>query len=184
MITMIYGGSGSGKSAYAEDTLCSLFPGREKIDLATMEPAGEEGRKKVQRHRMLRAGKGFVTMECPRDVDRLADECRGKILLLECLSNLVANEMFVPGRDGAWRAKKSDEVVAKVLRELEVLGKASEHLFLVGNNVFEDGIAYDSSTTEYLRAMGKIHESMASRVDCLVEVVVGIPLVLKGKIWA
>ena len=65
MITLVLGGSGSGKSAYAEH----LLDGKtNKYYIATMQVYDAEGEKKVARHRRLRAGKGFVTMEQPRDI--------------------------------------------------------------------------------------------------------------------
>ena len=65
MITLVLGGSGSGKSAYAEH----LLDGKtNKYYIATMQVYDAEGGKKVARHRRLRAGKGFVTMEQPRDI--------------------------------------------------------------------------------------------------------------------
>ena len=65
MITLVLGGSGSGKSAYAEH----LLDGKtNKYYIATMQVYDAEGEKKVARHRRFRAGKGFVTMEQPRDI--------------------------------------------------------------------------------------------------------------------
>ena len=65
MITLVLGGSGSGKSAYAEH----LLDGKtNKYYIATMQVYDAEGEKKVARHRRLRAGKGFVTIEQPRDI--------------------------------------------------------------------------------------------------------------------
>ena len=65
MITLVLGGSGSGKSAYAEH----LLDGKtNKYYIATMQVYDAEGEKKVARHRRLRAGKGFVTMEQLRDI--------------------------------------------------------------------------------------------------------------------
>ena len=109
MITLVLGGSGSGKSAYAEH----LLDGKtNKYYSATMQVYDAEGGKKVARHRRLRAGKGFVTMEQPRDIgevdfskraqqameppDRAGQNVteRPRCALLECMSNLVANEMF------------------------------------------------------------------------------------------
>ena len=66
MITLVTGGSGSGKSAYAESLLYSCEGIRYYI--ATMQIYDAEGEKKVERHRKLRAGKGFLTIE--------SDECR------------------------------------------------------------------------------------------------------------
>ena len=62
MIYLVTGGSGSGKSAYAEEKLCSLG-NYNRIYFATMEVSDKEGRKKVERHRKLREGKAFTTIE-------------------------------------------------------------------------------------------------------------------------
>ncbi len=66
MITLVIGGSGSGKSAYAEGLL-ENFTGT-KYYLATLQAEDEEAVKKVEKHRMQRQGKGFITLEQPRDV--------------------------------------------------------------------------------------------------------------------
>ena len=50
------------------------------------------------------------------------------------------------------------------------------------NNVFEDGIVYDTSTMEYLRALGSINVRLAERSDVVVEVIAGIPVARKGKL--
>ena len=60
----IYGAIASGKSAYAEDYVCRL--GKERVYLALMQVYGEEGRKRVKKHRKMREGKEFRTVECQR----------------------------------------------------------------------------------------------------------------------
>lgn len=68
MITLVTGGNGSGKSAYAESLLYSCEGIRYYI--ATMQIYDAEGEKKVERHRKLRAGKGFLTIESPMNVGK------------------------------------------------------------------------------------------------------------------
>ena len=58
MITLIMGGSGSGKSAYAEDYALAQAGESSKYYIATMQIYDAEGQRKVERHRKLRAGKG------------------------------------------------------------------------------------------------------------------------------
>ena len=48
MITLVTGGSGSGKSAYAEDVLTGFGEG-ERIYIATMYPFDEESQKRISR---------------------------------------------------------------------------------------------------------------------------------------
>lgn len=44
MMTLIIGGSGSGKSAYAEDYMVSISEDRKKYYIATMQIYDEEGK--------------------------------------------------------------------------------------------------------------------------------------------
>ena len=65
-VTLVIGAAASGKSAYAE-SLCLGHDGP-RVYLATMELFGEEGARRIARHRALREGKGFSTLERTRDV--------------------------------------------------------------------------------------------------------------------
>ena len=194
MITLVTGGSGSGKSAYAESLLSSCEGIRYYI--ATMQIYDAEGEKKVERHRKLRAGKGFLTIESPINVGKIQFACAGKAeqaqyrqeaerkgqcssekksALLECMSNLTANEMFT--KDGM---KSEEEVVGKIVSEMQTLSQKLDNLVIVTNNVFEDGVIYDAGTMEYLKALGRINAALARLADRVAEVVVGIPVELKG----
>ena len=194
MITLVTGGSGSGKSAYAESLLSSCEG--IKYYIATMQIYDAEGEKKVERHRKLRAGKGFLTIESPMNVGKIQFACVGeseqaqyrqevdvnvqgnsekKSALLECMSNLTANEMFT--KDGM---KSAEEVVGKIVSEMQLLSQKLDNLVIVTNNVFEDGVIYDAGTMEYLKALGRINAALAHLADRVAEVVVGIPVELKG----
>lgn len=177
MMTVIMGGSGSGKSAYAEEYLVRLARGSKKYYLATMQVFDKEEQAKIERHRRLRAGKEFVTIEQPTDIQKALERMEKQTVLLECMSNLVANEMFsgeVP--------KRAEEVSAKIVQEIDLLRKGLKHLVIVTNNVFEDGNVYDETTMEYIQALGSINERLAAMADTVIEVVVGIPLTIKeGK---
>lgn len=98
-----------------------------------------------------------------------------KSALLECMSNLTANEMFT--KDGM---KSEEEVVEKIVSEIQTLSQKLDNLVIVTNNVFEDGVIYDAGTMEYLRALGRINAALARLADRVAEVVVGIPVELKG----
>ena len=89
MLMVITGGSGSGKSAFAEEKAVMLAAGGPLAYLATMQVYGEEGRRKVERHRQLRDGKGFVTIERTtraerrilETVERLYAKCRNLVIV-------------------------------------------------------------------------------------------------------
>ena len=178
MMALIIGGSGSGKSAYAEDYMVSISEDRKKYYIATMQIYDEEGKRKVERHRMLRGGKGFSTIEQPVDIGKAAEkmEAEDRTALLECISNLTANEMF------SGEAPATEEVITeKIVGGIAALKRELTHLVIVSNNVFEDGNVYDKTTMAYIRAMGRINQKLAEMADEVVEVVVGIPIVIKDK---
>ena len=182
MVVLVTGGSGSGKSAFAEEYLMRLSTQTEtKYYIATMQPFGEESLAKIRRHQRLRAGKGFTTIEQPRDLAKAARKISapltGDIALLECMSNLVANEMFAENE-----IRLRDEVTAQILDGIEALDRQLAHLVIVTNNVFEDGISYEETTAEYIEAMGQINERLAAMADTVIEVVAGIPVVWKGTL--
>lgn len=97
--------------------------------------------------------------------------------LLECMSNLVANEMFREGQ-----IRDCDLVKKNIIDGIEELLKTVKDFIIVTNNVFEDGIVYDETTMNYIRTMGCINQELAKMADKVIEVVVGIPIIVKeGK---
>lgn len=176
---LVIGGSGSGKSAYAEKVALEC---QKRKGTSTWQPCMCSARrgKKVERHKRMRAGKGFVTIEQPTDIMQCLPALReagGGVVLLECMSNLAANEMFDTEEPAG-----SEQVAEKIVTQIGVLAQETEELVIVTNNVFEDGIVYDTSTMEYLRALGSINVRLAERSDVVVEVIAGIPVARKGKL--
>lgn len=177
MMKLVYGGSGSGKSSYAEDCIMK-FPAAARYYIATMKIFGEEERQKVSRHQKLREGKGFTVIERPESVGLAASEISGKkvAVLLECMSNLAANEMF---SDSGGAQKSADETAAKIVNDVLELEKAADFLVVVSNSVFQDGNAYDESTMQYIEALGKINCRLAEHASEVIEIVAGIPVKIK-----
>ncbi len=179
MITLVLGGSGSGKSEFAEALLLET-DSKNKYYIATMKVYGEEGQKKVDRHRRLREGKGFSTIESPTDLTCSIGEIKTSPEnkasgMLECMSNLLANEMFQKNN-----IILKEIVVEKIIRDIIDISHFFEHLIIVSNNVFEDGVEYEDSTHEYIKALGLINQEIAKISTQVFEVVVGIPIKQKG----
>ena len=89
MFHVVTGGSGSGKSAFAEQCILDC-QGNKRIYIATMYPFDEESHRRIARHRAMRAEKKFTTIERYTDLEHLTIP-QGADVLLECMSNLTAN---------------------------------------------------------------------------------------------
>lgn len=193
MMELVTGGSGSGKSAYAEETLCSLdsFPdsgnGKEtgtqqdgqRYYIATMPPWDKETEKKIERHRAMRSGRGFHTLEwytgfeeklrrgdCP-SLDRTD-------ILVECLSNLTANEMYMEGGAGK---NTADAVIRGIL----CLRDRCRNLVVVTNDVFSESAEDSPEMRIYKETLGRINCALAEAADRVTEVVCGIPCTVKPE---
>lgn len=69
MIVLVTGGSGCGKSTWAEK-LVSALPAEKRVYIATLQVYDEESVQRVARHRAQRANKGFTTIECEKTLHR------------------------------------------------------------------------------------------------------------------
>ena len=169
MMILVTGGSKCGKSRYAE-SLFHDFAGQ-KYYLATMKPYGADAFEAIERHRRMRADKGFLTVEQYTDI-ALAEIPDGSAVLLECMGNLLANEMF---RDG--------EIIPcadKISADLERLNRRTALLVIVSNQVGSDGICYEAGTAAYIAALGAVNQKIAANADKVIECVYGIPVTVKG----
>lgn len=175
MLIVITGGSGSGKSVYAEQLLTKLTD-TEKYYIATMQPCGEEAKKRIARHQKQRQERNFITVEQYVKIET-ADIPKGASVLLECMSNLVANEMF----DGT-NIRLPDEICHNIISGIEQLRKRCKHLVIVTNEVFSDGNCYDKETRNYIECLGLINQRLAQLADSMVEVVCSIPVCIKGAL--
>ncbi|MBR3318847.1 MAG: bifunctional adenosylcobinamide kinase/adenosylcobinamide-phosphate guanylyltransferase [Atopobiaceae bacterium] len=109
MFSLIVGGAASGKSAFAEQ-LALARAGR-RTYIATMEPYDEECVARIAKHRARRADYGFATLECPRNLGQARVDKSANILL-DCVGNLVANELYTAPEEGGPASDATTQVTA------------------------------------------------------------------------
>lgn len=189
MMELVTGGSGSGKSAYAEETLCRLYPFSAGVDdkekrgmadvhryyIATMLPWDKETEKKIERHRAMRSGRRFQTLEWYTDLEgklksKKSPPMENADVLLECVSNLTANEMY---------EEKKRDAAGVVLRGIVSLKERCRNLIVVTNDVFSESLEASSEMQLYKKTLGKINCALADTADRVTEVVCGIPCAVK-----
>ena len=202
MLHIVYGGSASGKSSYAESFAMSLQGEGRLLYIATMYPykwntteIDPETMQRIERHRAMRADKGFDTVECYRHVEHIVAK-RQDVLLLECMSNLLANEMYLEqdSNDGGLAETMSEvektgvgmsetlsPVSKKIVQALVNLSTRVQDVVIVTNDVFSDGgsLTYDESTREYVKNLAEINCALAREAATVTEVVCGIPVIVK-----
>ena len=172
MLILLTGGSACGKSSYGE-TLAVQGP-KPLYYIAAMEPYDDECLQKIARHRSLRADKGFETIERYTGVDALKLLETGGTVLLECLCNLTANEMYI-------QPDAPVDPVQKVVAGVENLRRQTDTLIVITNDVGSDNETYLEETRRYIRALGEINARVAAMADRVYELVAGIPICLKGE---
>ncbi len=204
MLYIVTGGSGSGKSDFAEKLTMSFRENDKNKNklwyIATMKPVEEDAEQKgkILRHQNMRFGKGFITREQYCNINEL--DLSGEVALLECISNLLANEMYL--KEGCFRKNGIDlidgncdiatlyegksivrELITDhILKPIVRLGEQAEALVVVTNEVSYDGqcITYDKSTALYVELLEYINRYLVEQAETFIEIFCGIPLWHKG----
>lgn len=191
-LILISGAGASGKSEYAEKLAVDMHEDR-LIYVATMSAYDDESRKKIDIHKKRRINTDFETIEKPYDIEEIIpyivpyDSNKRSTLLIECISNLLANEMY--GRaetDGMTGICNNSRLKAlpsqRIIDGIKAVADTRlADIVVVTNEVFADGIEYDSSTMEYIRQLGRINCELAAMADSVVEVMCGRPVIWKGQ---
>jgi adenosylcobinamide kinase/adenosylcobinamide-phosphate guanylyltransferase len=147
---LITGPEKCGKSEFAEEKAVSFkLPA---YYIATMKPYGEHGQIRIKKHRLQRQGKGFITIEKQIDLDEIVIPYFESTVLLECISNLVANEIF--------DNKKSPE---RILQDILDLSEKSRN-FIAVTTVFKTDNC-NEETINYIETINFISNKFAEKCD-------------------
>lgn len=166
-LILISGANGSGKSLFAESLVEKTEGPRYYI--ATMDPATEENRVRIQKHRKQRAHLGFETLE--------RSFCVGKdnipahsVVLLEDVSNLLSNVVFV--QHGTMETVFAD--FCSLLRRCRLLIAVT-----IGGLEETD---YCGETAAYVRALNELNGKLFNLADVAVAMEDGKPVFKKGEL--
>ncbi len=174
MLVLITGGAASGKSEIAE-TLAVAVSGGRLAYIATMLPQDEECGKRIGKHQKMRDGKGFATLEIPCNVYGQPELFDGyDTVLLECMSNLILNEMFVSGKDAKCAVQAIGEDILKISEKVK-------NLIVVSGTIFLDLKTYDAFTHAYVDAISRLNCKISHAADVVIETVCSLPIFHKGK---
>ena len=160
-MVLVIGPNGSGKSAAAERLCHDLHDGQGAlVYVATLMPAGADGRRRVARHRRQRAGQGFTTIEAPTGDLSLGDGAAPDVVLLEDVSNLLANFAF---------ARRHPDPVAATLDQVAHLRGACRHLVVVTIGGLAPEPGYDVETVAYIGNLDRVNDALRRDADQVIE---------------
>ena len=165
MMILISGTSDSGKSKIAENRL-ENFNGK-KFYVATAKILDSEMLKRVKKHKAMRAGKNFITIEREKNLGELKFPMNSSVLI-ESLTTWLANEMFDGGS------------AENIFDDIKKLKASCKNLIIVSDDIFSDGIIYDEATEFYVKTLASLMIKIAREADEVMEAVSGIAVKIKG----
>lgn len=173
-LAFVLGGARSGKSSFAE-----RLAGRQAKDrglpviyLATAQAFDDEMAQRIARHRSDRPP-GWETVEVAQDAAAwLRDSHAPCVVLLDCLSLLLNNWLFLGHFDEAQCVAAMDDVG-------DALRRRSEPTVVVSNEVGQGIVPGDPLSRQYRDLLGIFNQRIAARADAVYHVVAGIAVDLR-----
>lgn len=178
MRIFISGGCKNGKSTLAQTlAVRQRTPGKSLYYVATMRPADSEDDARVARHIAERAGMGFTTVEQPENLGALLERCdAGGSFLLDSLTALLSNEMFLPGA-----AQPDFTASARIAQALDSLLAQTDNIVVVSDYIYSDAAFYDETVEAYRKGLARLDKACAAACDTVLEVCAATVTVHKGK---
>lgn len=182
-LVLVTGGARSGKSSFAEETVCSM--GDKILYIATATDFDDEMKERIRHHRQQRPS-SWETLEAFRDFDRTL-HCRldGRdAVLLDCVTIMVSNIMLQKAMD--WEDLLVDEVnevekevIGQVGILLSIIKEANIPFILVTNELGM-GVVPPSALGRAVRDIaGRVNQQLARAADEVYLCISGIPMKIK-----
>lgn len=185
-IIYITGGARSGKSTFGENYIGVNRGERKKIYIATAYVYDDEMRIRVEKHREQR-GEGWQTVEKYKNLSEELEKTEGdeKIILLDCITNLVTNFML-EDPDLEWEKIEKERLSAmeaSVMEEMKSLVqyiRKNGHILVLVSNEVGMGIVPDNPLARYFRDIaGRVNQYCAGEADKAYLIVSGLKVKLK-----
>lgn len=168
-LTLVLGGAASGKSAWAESFLLSSELELFYIATARVLDAETEAKKNIH---VARRGGRWHDIEAPGALpDALTKPSAGSAALLDCATMWLTNQMM----DGM----SLEDGPARFMAEIAARGAP---LVVVSNEIGQGIVPEHALSRQFREAQGRLNIAVAAEADLVVQVVAGLPNVLKGRL--
>lgn len=162
MLVFVSGGVRSGKSSFAEEIVDAYD---NKVYIATAKVTDDEMKERILLHQERRTG--YKTIEAPKSLKEVLPKVNeDSVVLLDCLTNWLTNEMF--------SSSITLDVIDEMFDVINEINQKVKLLVIVSNDVFSGTSKYDDYTLRFLQNMGELHQRIALVSDEVYELYAGI----------
>ena len=178
MTYFISGGAKNGKSTLAQDPSVALAKGGRHYYVATMISTGAEDDDRIRRHIADRAGLGFETVECFRNImECLKTADKNGVFLVDSVTALIQNSLFPIEKN----YEMDLEAANRCADELVEFASTVRHAVFVSDYIYSDAEAFSESTEMYRKCLADIDRRLAKVCDTVIEVSAGQPIIHKSR---
>lgn len=184
-ILFITGGVRSGKSQFAEKIAVTLWKSSPKSKLhyiATMEASDSEMSNRIYRHQedRIKSGLGWQTWEKPNRIGELAPFHKKDIVLLDCLTTWLNNELFF--QEDGWQDKTfQEDLLEEMWTAIQTISHQVRTFIIVSNEVLHEPVGSNELVYVYRKILGKLHQRIVENACGAFLVEAGIPALMKGE---
>lgn len=179
MTYFISGGAKNGKSTLAQNLSVALADGGKHYYVATMISSGAEDDERIRRHIADRAGMGFETVECFKNIlDTLETADKNGVFLVDSVTALIQNALFPVEKNYEMDIPAADRCADELVR----FAKTVRHAVFVSDYIYSDAEVFSESTEAYRRCLADIDRRLAAVCDTVVEVCAGRNIIYKGEL--
>jgi adenosylcobinamide kinase/adenosylcobinamide-phosphate guanylyltransferase len=176
-IVLVTGGARSGKSAWAQRVAEEWNPKR--VYIATSTPCDDEMRARIERHRQMRARRGWSTIEEPLALaDALERAARDyPVALADCLTIWISNRMCQTGQAG--HSLTEQAVIEDCLRVIDAARRLSTGAVFVSGEAGLGIVPENAVARRFRDLLGVCNQTIAGCADEVTLLVCGQPLRIK-----
>jgi len=165
----VLGGASSGKSVWAEEHVKSV--GIPMVYLATGQVFDDEVAARVKVHKNRRDTR-WTTVEEPLNLPPvLASLTQDQVVLIDCATMWLTNHMMA--EHDLMQAQES---------LLHALRTCAAAWVIVSNEVGQGIVPENAMARRFREAQGRLNIALAAEADLAVQVIAGLPQVLKGSL--
>lgn len=177
-VHLITGGCRSGKSEYAEKLAESISDSRTYIATCPIIEGDDEMADRIARHKTMRAGKGWLTIEEPVLLaEAIKNSDPDAVVLVDCLTLWINNLLFEAEKQHI--DLNESEIVKRCSKLKAACRTRTSATIFVTNEVGMGIVPVDPMTRLYRDLVGRCNQCVAAFSDYVVLLASGLPLSLK-----